>query len=73
MNAGDPCPECKAYLNVYATLIIEGTRKRYIKCRHCGFIPQENVQTISLAEAPRQPQKHWQKNRTTVVTGIRQA
>lgn len=67
MNSGDPCPECKAYLNVYATKIIEGTRKRYIRCRACGFTPTENIITIPLAQAPRQPTKHWQKSRTTVV------
>lgn len=70
MNAGDPCPNCKAFLNVVTTRIIEGTRKRYIGCRACGYAPEDNVRTVPLAQAPRQPQRHWQKSRTTVVRSI---
>ena len=64
MNAGDPCPECKvSRLNVANTKIVLGTRKRYLKCRACGYIPEDNIRTVTLAEAPKQPMKHWQRLR----------
>ncbi len=61
VESGDKCPQCGGTLNVTHTLIIKQTRKRYLGCRKCKFRPEENVKTVSLSSAPRQPLRHWQK------------
>jgi hypothetical protein len=57
--SGKPCQQlgCDGVLRVETTMVHGDTRRRYLKCKKCGISPANNIQSVPLQYAPRQPRR----------------
>jgi DNA-directed RNA polymerase subunit M/transcription elongation factor TFIIS len=59
------CPNCRVLLYVYKSRVIQSSRKRYYKCKQCGYRPVNNCEVVSLSVAPPQPKRKLLYHRGT--------